>query len=878
MAKYNADIYRLNAGLISDLAQVRKDLKRLALSAKVMTNWMPRSLGSMMLRPGLEYINRTFFDRKAYHIPFIFAANDTAILEFSENALRVRVNEAVVTRPSVATSVTNGTFTSNITGWTDDDDAGASSSWAAGYMVLEGTKYNRAIRTQLVSVASGDRGVVHALNIKVYRHKVRLRVGTTAGGEEYISEAVLGEGVHSLSFTPTGDFYIYLANETAYEALVDSVEISSSGSMTLETPYVEEDLGLLRFDQSGDIVFLCCDGYAQYKVERRGDSSWSFVKYTTTDGPFFSINTGYKTITPSSKTGSITLTASQSLFKSGHVGALFKIQSYGQSQSATLAGISQTTDSIFVTGTNREFTVAISGTWSGVIKLERSIGEEGAWEIVKSYTASGTSTWDDGLDNQEIYYRLDMTGYTSGSAYVVLTYSGGVTKGIVKIKSYVSSTLVTADVLSPLGKTSATTDWYEGLWSDYRGYPTACRFIEGRLVFVGRDRFVASVSDAFESFDDEIEGNSSPINRTIGSGPVDSIKWILDLNRVAAGGEAQEHVFFSSSLDEPLTNDNINRRSPTTQGSASIDAVRVGGMGVFVQRSGTRLYSFADSGQGVFVDDDLTKFYPEAGESTIVRVAVQRQPDTRLHVVCGDGTAFVQIYSKIDELNCIVKVETDGLIEDVVIMPGALEDKVYYTVLRTIDGVEVRSFERWALESECQGGLLNKQADSFVCYDGSATTDITVSHLEGKTVVVWADGKDVGEHVVAGGQITLSTAASKVVVGLPYEAQYQSVKISYGTEMGSSFGIIKSVFGFAPILKNTHAQGLKYGPTFDELDDMPLVEDGAEVDQDKIWDTYEKISIEFDSDYEEDPRICLLAAAPCPCTVLGMVIHMEALE
>lgn len=56
MPRNNVPLLAFNRGIISPLALARTDIERLALSAEVQTNWMPRLLSSMMLRPGLGYI------------------------------------------------------------------------------------------------------------------------------------------------------------------------------------------------------------------------------------------------------------------------------------------------------------------------------------------------------------------------------------------------------------------------------------------------------------------------------------------------------------------------------------------------------------------------------------------------------------------------------------------------------------------------------------------------------------------------------------------------------------------------------------------------------------------------------------------------------
>ena len=148
------DVLAFNRGLISPYGIARVDLKRMAWSAETMSNWMPRVLGAMSLRPGLGYIGATVANAAARFLRFVFSTSDKAMIELTNTFMRVWVDEALVTRGSVSTTITNGGFDANLVGWTDADESGATSDWVAGgYMGLTGTSVNAAIRYQLVSVA-----------------------------------------------------------------------------------------------------------------------------------------------------------------------------------------------------------------------------------------------------------------------------------------------------------------------------------------------------------------------------------------------------------------------------------------------------------------------------------------------------------------------------------------------------------------------------------------------------------------------------------------------------------------------------------------------------------------------------------------------------
>lgn len=900
MPRENVALLAFNRGIISPRALARTDIKRTALSAETMTNWIPRVLGSMMLRPGTAFLGSSRSDLAARYIPFVFATDDAALIEITDSNVRVWVSDALVTRGSVSSAVTNGGFDTDVTNWTDSDESGGTSDWVTGgYLGLTGNGTAAAIRDQQVTVAAGDQNDEHALRIVIERGPVTLRVGSTSGDDDYVSETELMTGTHSLTFTPTGNFHIRFLSRLKRQVLVDSCTVESSGVMAITAPWVAADLGVLRYDQSGDVIFITGGDKQQRRIERRSTRSWSVVTYQPENGPFRGTNPGAITITPSGLSGNITLTASAALFKSTNVGSLYRVTSSGQTVTATITAQNSFTNAIEVTGVDnqRVFTITIDedAAGSATFTLQRSLeSEDGPWTDALSRTADTTETHDDGLDNQIAWYRIGVkTGdFGSGTHSVTLSYTVGSVDGIVRVTAFTSSIQVAAEVFTDLGGTAATDDWAEGEWSDRRGWPSAVSFVEGRLAWAGKDGVWLSESDAFDSFDETTEGDSGPIARTVGSGPVDTINWIMALQRLILGAQGAEFSCKSSSLDEPLTPTNFNIKPASTRGSSAVGAVRIDKRAVYVQRSGVRVMELAyESDDGEYGSSDLTQLVPEIGEPSIVRMAVQRQPDTRIHCVRSDGKVALAVFDPVEEVLCWLLIETDGSVEDVVIKPSADgdgEDAVYYHVNRTINSATKRYLEKWALESECEGATSNKQADSFITYSQAASSTISgLSHLEGESVVVWDNGKclrtsagEVATFTVSSAAITATNAgaaysATAGVVGLPYTAQWKSAKLAYAAGLGTALTQKKRLEHLGVILANAHFQGLKYGPDFTNLSPLPRVKDGTATAEDTVHTSFDETAFEFGGTWDSDARLCLQASAPRPCTVLAAIVPVE---
>lgn len=714
--KLTSTLLAFNRGLVSRKGLARVDVKRIAsLSAETMTNFIPTILGSMSIRPGWRYLGATRGNLAAKLIPFVFSVDDTALVEVTTGFIRVWRNDELITRVAVGTGITNGTFTTDLTGWTDNDEVGATSSWLTGnYLQLLGDGTNAAIRDQEVTVSGGDAGDVHALTVIITKGPVSFRVGSSQGADDYVTETSLDTGTHSLSLTPTGNFHIRFFSRLSRPVLVDSVAVEATGVMTVAAPWSATDLDNLRWDQSGDIIFVACEDVHPYKIERRSAESWSVVKYETDDGPFLTENTTAITLTPSAITGTITVTASKAFFRSSNVGSLFSFTSEGQVVTASISAQNTFTDAIRITGvdSSRVFTIIISGTWSATVRLQRSLeSDEGPWEDVStvSWTANTTETFDDGLDNQIAWYRIGVKtgGYTSGTVVASLDYALGAITGVVRVTAYTSSVSVTADVLSDLGGTDATELWAEGAWSSRRGYPTAVAIHEGRLWWAGKSKVWGSITDAYDSFDPDFEGDAGPISRSLGVGPVDRINWIFSSSRLLMGGDLNEYTARSSSLDEPLTPSAFSVKVSSSQGSAPVMPGRVDSKAVFVNRTAIRVFEnvlATNDYQAV----DLCQLVPDIGDPEIVRLAVQRQPDTRIHAIRSDGTVGLLVFDRAEDVQGWCEIETDGDVEDAAVLPaqaGVTDDYVYYIVKRTINGATVRYLEKWAQANEGIGGL-----------------------------------------------------------------------------------------------------------------------------------------------------------------------------
>lgn len=796
----------LNTGVVDSDKLHRVDLERLRLAASDQTNILCNVVGKGFVRPGFGYLATNKGGNKARLMPFVAGQTSAFQLELTDFFLRVRngTTDALVTRPSVTAAVTSGDFSAS-TGWTLASSSGQSSTVSGGELLLAArAKGAEASATQTLTI--NEIGTEHALNIVVTRGPIMFRLGSTSGGDEYIGETTLRTGTHSLAFTPTGgSAYIRFSSKLPATKKVTSCTVEAAGVMALPTIWPVADLGLIRADQSLDVMYLAARGYRQQRIERRGDTSWSVVDYTTDDGPFFGKTADVITLNASVLEGNGTLTASAPFFNSGHVGALFELTHQGQRLDTYLAAADQFTDTIEVTGINetnyndRDWTYTLAGTWTATVHVQRSFDselvgfqafrrEQGVSTI--DITANATYIDDDNEDNSIAWYRvgIENASYTSGEVHVTAQYTGGQGFGIVRVVGYTSSTQVDIEVLKPLKGNYATKDWREGSWSANLSYPSAVAFAEGRLIWAGDDHIWASESDAYEAFDETTVGDSAPLLRAIAIGGRNNVEWMLNLLTLLIGTDSRMLTVQANSLGDTITPTNFKVVPLSKVGAAPLSAVDLqDNRAIFVERAGVNLFevSYAPYPVSSYMATQFSQLNTELFTDGITDLGVSIVPDQRIWVVTDGGDACCIVYNPAEKVVAFIPIATTtgDIIESVCVLPGDVQDRVYVSVQRTVNGVTTHYTEKLALDSECKPATVTKCMDSFLSGTGAHSATINLAHLVGRTVVAWVDGAPVAGNFTVdnSGNITLPNAPTAGwCVGVPFDWTYESARLEYG--------------------------------------------------------------------------------------------------
>lgn len=913
MAKMNVLIHAFNRGEVSAAALARVDQEKMRLAAETQENILPYVIGKGLFRPGTEYLGASRSNNKARYIPFIKRLTDTAIIEMTDGYIRVWVSDAVITRPSVSTAVSNGDMGS-ATDWTLTA-TNATATISGGLLTLAcPNRGTTALAKQQVTVAGGDQGVEHALRIVVTRGPVIFECGSTDGGDEYITRSELDTGTHSLAFTPTGSFYIRFSSRLARQAIVDSCTVEAAGVLAIAAPWTEAQMWDICRDQSADVIFLAHESWQTRKIERRASRSWSLVLFKTDDGPFAlqsSLDAKIK-LTPAQPYGNTTLTATGPVFKSTDVGGLYRTESAGFDATFPLAADGAFTEPVRVSGVTPDnaVNIDISGTWVGTLRLQRSYdGPTTGFVSVAgtTYTVNGASTYTPtaSFDNVEHWFRIgfsDTGDYTSGVASVRMRIGGigasvdalagaSGNPGIYRVTAYSSETSVSVEVLNFPSSINAATSWRRGEWSDRRGWPSALTFHDGRLYFAAFDRIAGSVSDAYTSFDLDVEGDSGPVIRSIAtSGMVPRCNGMVSLQRLLFLTEGSEVSARSSNFDAPMTPTDITLRDAGTVGAGRGPALKIDKHAAYIDSSEVNLHKvYYDFNSQDYETQPIAELNEDYGGSRITTIAFQRaRRQPYIWGVRDDGEAFVVLYRPTQEVEAVVPILSDGadgLIEDVCVIRSRTEDRVYLSVKRTINGSTVRYLEKLCLHSEAIGAATTKLADAGTLTAGPVSS-VTLAHLAAETGLVgWGTtggvaGPITGLTANGSGVISLGATYTNVWVGLPYSGRYKSAKLAYAAEGGTALLQSKIVAQIGLLLANTHRDALNVGKDFDTLAAFTLKSSGgnALTDAQAVKSVHDNHGQPLGGSWLTDHRVCITVAAGYPATLLGLVVPVQTNE
>lgn len=352
------------------------------------------------------------------------------------------------------------------------------------------------------------------------------------------------------------------------------------------------------------------------------------------------------------------------------------------------------------------------------------------------------------------------------------------------------------------------------------------------------------------------------------------------LNRIRGMIQLRELLVFTSSGEFSVTGPDggFDATNPiVTQygyvGSAAVKPLVADDTALFVDRSGRGVrdlrYAYESDG---YSGNDLTIFASHffAGRR-IVAWAMAKTPWALIWVVLDNGKLLALTYKREHQVWAWTEMVIDGAVESVACIPENGDDATYLIVRRTIGGQQRRYVERFDDRS------FSTAEDAFfvdcgITYQGAATASVSgLDHLEGREVVALADGDVVKGLTVTAGAVTLPFAASKVHVGLPFTAEFETLPPAIQfDDVGASRGRPHSVNAVRIQMENT--RGIKV--VTEDGRESELVQTGGDLyDEIPLWTGMHELTVP--ALWNRDGTVTLRQEYPLPMTVLGIAIDLS---
>jgi hypothetical protein len=198
---------------------------------------------------------------------------------------------------SASELVTNGTFASDVSSWSDVSQSGGAISWASGAMRLTATT-GIAMAQQNISVSSTNEEHSFSFSISSAGGPLDVVIGTTAGGNELYGPITYSNvGEYTVTFTPTASTIYLRFVYRVHSSSVDVDDVSMMRSVDPVSLILEQ--GGVRYEFAGTSIFRNESSIATGLTE----AQWSGILYNSfndTNQSVFALNgTDRKRITSS---------------------------------------------------------------------------------------------------------------------------------------------------------------------------------------------------------------------------------------------------------------------------------------------------------------------------------------------------------------------------------------------------------------------------------------------------------------------------------------------------------------------------------------------------------------------------------------------------
>jgi hypothetical protein len=416
-------------------------------------------------------------------------------------------------------------------------------------------------------------------------------------------------------------------------------------------------------------------------------------------------------------------------------------------------------------------------------------------------------------------------------------------------------------------------------------YPQRVWIHESRLYFGNSpsypNTFWASRIDDYEDMTTGSLATDGFSFTLVAEGQPNGIQWVVSNNVFAIGTAGAEFVVYPPDEKSAISVENIKAKRYTSIGSHATPAVSVDAAALFVQKGRRKLRQF----QYVFENDrfestDISLLSGDLLESGIEEIDFLNDPENTVFMRRTDGKIACMTYEPTIGMNAMYLygiAGTDAVVESICTIDGSIaeeKDELWMVVSRTINGATRRYIEvlDWGLLDEDEDEEAFFFDSGITVVNGTPSTAVSgLSHLEGETVSIFADGAPQADKVVSSGAITLDVAATTVNVGLDFSSYFEMLPARVPSNAGSTRSMMKRPVGvFARVHRSL---GMKAGA---DADSMREYIHGPPDNFDTPYSPFTGLlELDFDSDSSYDVPIRIESSSGRPLAVLSLFSTIE---
>ena len=318
----------------------------------------------------------------------------------------------------------------------------------------------------------------------------------------------------------------------------------------------------------------------------------------------------------------------------------------------------------------------------------------------------------------------------------------------------------------------------EDVWSATRGYPKTCTFHEGRLWFGGSkslpNTVFGSFVNSFFNFGFGRGRDDQGIMYQLQSDQNNKIQAIYSSQTLQIFTSGGEYVVYQSEFD-PITPANIRIISNTKYGAKNVKPTDIEGSVTYVQRTGKAIREMVAEAGRNFTSPSISYLAPNIIVNPVQLESVRgTSSDDANYIMAVNDDGDIALFNTLKEQNVAAWSlwKTNGDFTSVAV---AFDD-IYVVAKRVINSATVYYLEKFNTDYYMDSTIKKTSV-------GSATVT-GLSHLEGETVKVKADGAVLQDRTVSSGQIVCERSVTDVEIGLEYTATLKTMPVTQQTGAG----------------------------------------------------------------------------------------------